>query len=368
MKAIERFRRIPLLGLLGWLDPPLTIALILLGGMGLTVLYSASGGSMAQVIAQGLRLVAGFGAMTVIAAIAPARLRRFSPWLFGASLIVLALVPILGSGRSARSWIDLGIFHLQPSELLKLTVPLAVAAWLARRPLPPRIIDLAIAGLLIVAPAVAIAVQPDLGTAVVVGASGVLVVFLAGLRWWQIALGVVLSGALAPFGWQHLHEYQKARIMMFLDPQVDALGSGYNVIQAQIAVGSGGMGGKGWLTGTQSRLDFLPEQTTDFIFAVLAEEFGFIGVAAVLALYAFVILRCLYIAMLARDRYGQMLAGALGLTFALYVVLNGGMVAGLLPVVGVPMPLLSYGGTSAVSLLASLGIVMSIHAWRRAAR
>ena len=346
-------------------DIPLLVALLMLVGVGLAVLHSAAGGNERLVWSQAARLGAGLVALWVISRVPPVQMRLWTPWLFAASLLLLALVPVFGTGRSGRHWLNLGVFYVQPAELLKLTVPMVVAAFLHARPLPPGWGVLAVCAALIGTPALLIAAQPDLGTALLVGASGAFVVFLSGMAWWRIGLLGLGAAAALPLGWSLLQGYQKQRLLTFVDPESDPLGAGWNIIQSKIAVGSGGLFGKGWGEGTQSRLEFLPEHTTDFIFAVLGEEFGLIGVLAILALYLFIIGRCLWIAANARDTFARLLGGALALTFFVYVVVNGGMVSGLLPVVGVPMPLLSYGGTSAVTLLAGFGIVMSIHAHRK---
>jgi len=348
------------------IDIPLLVALVAVMTISLFVLHSAAGGSMKMVAAQGARYVAGLGVLFAFAQIPPAKLRIWTPWLFVATLGILMLVPIIGTGQSARSWINLGVFYLQPSELLKLTVPMMVAWYLHREPLPPGWKALAVCLAIIGIPSVLIVIQPAFGTGVLVGASGIFALFLAGLAWWRIALFVGAGAAAAPVVWFYvLHDFQRARIFNFLDPEHDPQGTGWNIIQSKIAVGSGGMFGKGWGHGTQAHLDFLPEHTTDFIFAVLSEEFGWIGVCVVLALYLFIVGRCLWIAANARETYARVLAGALAMTFFVYAMVNGGMVSGLFPVVGVPMPLLSYGGTSAVSLLAGFGIIMSVYAHRR---
>jgi rod shape determining protein RodA len=346
-------------------DLPLLAALLLVVLAGLAVLYSAAADQPRLVMSQAVRMVVGLAALWIISRIPPVQLRLWTPWLFAISLALLLFVPLLGTGRSGRHWLNLGVFYVQPAELLKLTVPMIVAAWLHARPLPPRWGSLAACAAMIGVPTALIAIQPDLGTALVVAASGAFVVFLGGVAWWRIGLLVGAALAAAPLAWPFLREYHRKRFLTFLDPEADPLGSGWNIIQSKIAVGSGGVFGKGWGEGTQSRLEFLPEHTTDFIFAVLAEEFGLVGVLALLALYLFIVGRCLWIAMQARDTYARLLSGAIGLTFLVYVLVNGGMVSGLLPVVGVPMPLLSYGGTSAVTLLAGFGIVMSVHAHRK---
>lgn len=347
------------------LDLPLLLALLALMAVGMAVLHSASGERAGLLIPQAARFAVGVAAMLLIAQIPPARMRVWTPWIYAGTLLLLVLVPVFGSGRSGRHWLNLGVFYLQPAELLKLSVPMMVAWIIQRRPLPPgwRIAALSAIGLGV--PTLMIAAQPDLGTAVPVAASGILVVFLAGFAWWRIALLAGAGMAVAPFGWMLLKDYQRARLLTFMNPDADPLGSGWNIMQSKVAVGSGGLLGKGWGNGSQAHLDFLPEQTTDFIFAVLSEEFGWLGVCTVLALYLFIVGRCLWIAAQARDSYSRLLAGSLALTFFVYVFVNGGMISGLLPVVGVPMPLLSYGGTSAVSLLAGFGVVMSVHAHRK---
>jgi rod shape determining protein RodA len=242
-----------------------------------------------------------------------------------------------------------------------------MAAWvLSRRELPPKFLSLAIVGALIAIPAVLIAKQPDLGTALLVVASGMFVIFLAGMAWLRIGLVLAAAVAAAPVAWHFMHDYQKKRLFTFLDPAADRLGDGWHIMQSEIAVGSGGIWGKGWHQGTQSRLEFLPEHTTDFIFAVFSEEWGLIGVAALIVLYIFIVGRGLMISANARDTYSRLLAGSISMSFFVYVMVNGGMVSGILPVVGVPMPLVSYGGTSVVSLLAGFGMLMAIHNYRRA--
>ena len=352
------WRRLPL-------DLPLTGALLLLAGIGLAVLYSASGGNWNQVGNQAARLALGFAVLLVLSRVPPAILRSWTPWFYFATVGLLLLVTLFGEGRGAHRWLDLGVVRFQPSEFAKLSLPMMVAWFLHDRMLPPGWGALLACAVLIGVPAGLIAEQPDLGTALLVGISGAFVIFLAGLSWWRIGALAGLVAAAAPVAWQYMHEYQRNRIRMFLDPESDPLGNGWNIIQAQIAVGSGGALGKGFEASTQAKLDFLPEHTTDFIFAVFGEEFGLLGVALVLALYLFIIGRGLWIAASARDTYSRLLAGAISMTFFVYVMVNGGMITGLLPVVGVPMPLISYGGTSAVSLLAGFGVLLSIHAHRR---
>lgn len=347
-------------------DIPLMVALLMLCTVGIIVLSSAAGGKPSLVWGQAARVAFGFALIFILLRIPPVLIRNWTPWLFLGSLGLLLLVPLFGSGRSAKSWLNLGFFYVQPAELLKLTVPMAIAWFLHHRALPPNLLSLLGCLGLIGVPTALIAIQPDLGTAVIVAASGAFVIFLSGLSWRWIALLGGLVVAAAPLGWHFLHEYQKQRLRMFLDPESDHLGAGWNIIQSEIAVGSGGWTGKGLAMSSQAKLNYLPEHTTDFIFAVFAEEFGWIGVSAVIFLYLFIIGRGLWIAATAKDAYSRLLAGSLSMTFFVYVVVNGGMITGLMPVVGVPMPLISYGGTSAVTLLAGFGILFSIHAHRRA--
>jgi rod shape determining protein RodA len=347
------------------IDLPLAGGLLLLACAGLVTLYSAGGNNMALVVGQAGRFVMGAVLMVVISRIPPSVLRGWTPWLYAGSTALLLVVAALGEGRGAYRWLDLGVMRFQPSELLKLTMPMMVAWYLHPRQLPPSWKDIIVVGILIAIPAGLIAEQPDLGTALLVAGAGAFALFLSGMAWWKIGSLLAAVGGMIPVAWHFLHEYQRNRVRTLLDPESDPLGNGWHIIQSQIAVGSGGVFGKGWQHSTQSRLDFLPEHTTDFIFAVFSEEFGLVGVIAIVTLYAFIIGRCLWIAMEARETYSRLLAGAIGMSFFVYVFVNGGMVAGMLPVVGVPMPLVSYGGTSAVSLLTGFGVLMSIHANRK---
>ena len=347
------------------LDFWLLVPLLGLMVVGLMVLHSAGGQEMHLVVAQGARFAVGLAAMWLLSRLPPMRLRGAAPFLFGLSLVPLLLVLPFGTGEHGRHWLDLGLFFFQPSELLKLTLPMVLAWYLNRQPLPPRFGTVLFAGALLALPVALILLQPDFGTAMLVVASGAFALFLAGLSWWWFAAAFAGVAAAAPVAWFWLlRPYQKDRVLTFLDPETDPLGAGWNIIQPKIAIGSGGLTGRGWGQGSQSYLDYIPEHTTDFIFAVLAEEFGWVGVAVTLALYLAVVGRCLWIAAEARDGFARLLAGSLGLAFFVYVLVNAGMISGLLPVVGVPMPLLSYGGTSAVSLLAGMGIVMAVRAHR----
>lgn len=349
------------------LDGPLLVGLLALCAFGLLVLYSASNQDLASVERQLLRLALAFGFMVALAQVHPARLRAWSPLVYGLGMLLLVAVLLVGDvGKGAQRWLDLGILRFQPSELLKLAVPLMVAWLLSTRTLPPSLPRTLGAAVLTLAPALLIARQPDLGTAVLVTAAGVGALFLAGLSWRLIAAVALASAALAPILWSLMRDYQRQRVLTFLDPGSDPLGAGYHIIQSQIAIGSGGVFGKGWLNGTQSHLEFLPERHTDFIFAVIGEELGLTGIVALLVLNLFVIYRGLVIAAKAPDSFGRILAGSLSLVFFVYVFVNTGMVTGLLPVVGVPLPLVSYGGTSLVTLMAGFGLIMAVQTHRKA--
>jgi len=348
------------------LDLPLLSGLLVLCGFGLIVLYSASGEDMAQIQRQLIRFGLAFFVMLLVAQVRPATLQRWSPWLYVVGVIMLVGVLLFGEvGKGAQRWLNLGIIRFQPSEMVKLAVPLMIAWYLADKALPPSWRRLAVAAALIIVPVLLIAKQPDLGTSLLVASAGIFVLFLAGISWRLIFSFLGVIGAAAPILWSLMRDYQRQRVLTFLDPETDPLGSGYHIIQSKIAIGSGGIYGKGWLNGTQSQLDFLPERHTDFIFAVLSEEFGLVGILALLSVYVFIIFRGLYIATRAQDTYSRLLAGALTLVFFVYLFVNTGMVTGLLPVVGVPLPLVSYGGTSLVTLMAGFGILMSIHTHRK---
>jgi rod shape determining protein RodA len=348
------------------LDPLLVIGLLLLTAAGLGILYSAGEESIALVEKQGVRLALAFLVLIVVAQIPQHQLYLWTPWVFGLGIILLLLVMFAGDvGKGAQRWLDLYVIRFQPSEMMKLVTPMMLAWFLCEKPLPPKVKPLTISAILILLPTVLIARQPDLGTAILVAAAGFFVVFLAGIRW-SALFGTLLVGlGSIPVLWQFMHEYQKQRVLTMFNPENDPLGSGYHIIQSKIAIGSGGVFGKGWLNGTQSQLDFLPERSTDFIFAVFSEEFGIMGAVVLLALYAFIILRGLAIAVYAQDAYGRLLAGSLSLTFFVYLFVNVGMVSGVLPVVGVPLPLVSYGGTSMVTLMAGFGMLMSINSHKR---
>ena len=348
------------------LDLPLLIGLLLLCGLGLAVLYSASGQDMGQIQRQLIRLGLAFFVMLVAAQIHPTTLKRWSPWLYLVGIALLVAVLVFGQmGKGAQRWLDLGFFRFQPSEMVKLAVPMMIAWFLAEKPLPPDWKRLLFSLVLIIIPVLLIFKQPDLGTSLLVASAGIFALFLAGISWRIIGGALASLTALAPALWFYMKDYQRQRVLTFMNPESDPLGSGYHIIQSKIAIGSGGVYGKGWLNGTQSNLDFLPERHTDFIFAVMAEEFGFIGILLLLSLYLFIIIRGLYIASRGQDTYSRLLGGSLILVFFVYLFVNTGMVSGILPVVGVPLPLISYGGTSLVTLMAGFGILMSIHTHRK---
>ncbi len=349
------------------IDPILLLLLLLLTAFGLVVLYSASGQSTGTLIRQGRFLIVAYVAMCVIAQFNVESIRRLAPLGFFIGVCLLIAVPFVGVGaKGAQRWLELGGFRFQPSEIMKLVVPMAVAWYFSGRVLPPRFKYIVVSMIMIAVPTVLIARQPDLGTSILIAASGLFVLFLAGIGWRFIlgAVGLLIASAYPM--WQFvLHDYQKTRILTMLNPESDKLGAGWNIIQSKTAIGSGGWEGKGWMNGTQSQLDFLPESHTDFIIAVLAEEWGLRGVLMLLVLYSAIILRGLWIGMNAQHSFGRLLAGSITLTFFVYVFVNMGMVSGLLPVVGVPLPLVSQGGTSLVTLMAGFGLLMAISTEKR---
>ena len=349
------------------LDVVLLLPMLAIMTTGLFVLFSASDGDWGTVNRQIRNFVVGFAVLLVVAQIRLDTLQRWAPTLYLGALLLLLLVPFFGVGaKGAQRWLSLGFIRFQPSEIMKIAMPLMVAAWVVRHALPPRPSTTVTALLIIALPAAAIATQPDLGTAILVGASGAFVVFMAGVSWWQIFSGALAALACIWPAWLFLlRDYQKQRILTLFDPEADRLGAGWNIIQSKTAIGSGGWSGKGYLQGTQSHLDFLPESQTDFIIAVLAEEWGLRGVLFLLLLYGLVVARGLWISFTAQTSYGRLLASAITLTFGVYVVVNMGMVAGILPVVGVPLPFVSFGGTSIVTLLLGFGILSAISTEKR---
>ena len=349
------------------LDVVLLIPVLAIAVVGLFVLFSASDGDWNTVNRQIRNFVVGFGVLLVVAQVRLDTLERWAPALYLVALLLLLMIPFFGVGaKGAQRWLSLSVIRFQPSEIMKIAMPLVVAAWIVRHGLPPRPGVTVVALLMIAFPAVTIAVQPDLGTAILVATSGMFVVFMAGVSWWQILSGALAALACIWPAWLYLlRDYQKQRILTLFDPEADRLGAGWNIIQSKTAIGSGGWTGKGWLQGTQSHLDFLPESQTDFIIAVLAEEWGLRGVLGLLVLYGLVVARGLWISFTAQTSYGRLLASAITLTFCVYVIVNMGMVAGVLPVVGVPLPFVSFGGTSIVTLLLGFGILTAISTEKR---
>ena len=349
------------------LDLVLLLPVIMIMALGLFVLFSASDSDWGTVNRQVRNFIIGFGVLLAVAQVRVDTLQRWAPILYLGALLLLLLVPFFGVGaKGAQRWLSLGFIRFQPSEIMKIAMPLAVAAWVVRGGLPPRP-SVTIAAIIIIAvPAATIAFQPDLGTAILVAASGVFVVFMAGISGLQILSATLVALAGIWPAWLFLlRDYQKQRILTLFDPEADKLGAGWNIIQSKTAIGSGGWSGKGWLQGTQSHLDFLPESQTDFIIAVLAEEWGFRGVLCLLALYGAAVARGLWISFSAQTSYGRVLASAITLTFCVYIIVNMSMVAGILPVVGVPLPFVSFGGTSIVTLMFGFGILMAISTEKR---
>lgn len=349
------------------IDAMLFMSLVLLSLSGLMVLYSASGGDIDLVQRQCLRLLIGFAGLLVFAQIPVDQLRKWSLWLYLLGIVLLLLVLAIGDmSKGAQRWLDLGFIRFQPSELMKICLPMMVAWYFSGVTLPPSAKSIIIAFVIVLLPTILIIRQPDLGTAILVTGTGLFVIFLAGISYRLIVILLGLMMAAAPIFWNYLlHDYQRGRILTLLDPERDPLGAGYHIIQSKIAIGSGGVYGRGWFDGTQSHLDFVPERSTDFIFSVFSEEFGFIGASMLILLYLIIIVRGLVIAANAQSSYARLLGGAISLSFFSYVFVNIGMVSGLLPVVGVPLPLISYGGTSMVTLLAMFGVLMSIHSHKK---
>jgi rod shape determining protein RodA len=348
------------------IDFPLFFGILVLCIIGLVVIYSAGGQDINLVYRQAVKLLIALVGMVIIAQLPPAELARWSFRLYLIGIILLVLVIFYGDvGKGAQRWLDLKVFRFQPSELMKLSVPMVIAFYLADKTLPPRFLRVVTVCVMIVIPVLLIAKQPDLGTALLVATAGFSVLFIAGISWRLLTIMGGLAAAGAPLLWYFMHDYQKQRVLSFLNPENDPLGAGYHTIQSKIAIGSGGFYGKGWLNGTQSHLEFLPERSTDFIFAVFCEEFGMLGVLFLLCIYLFIISRGLYIAINAQHTFGRLLASGLTLTFFVYIFVNMGMVTGQLPVVGVPLPLVSHGGTSMVTLMIGFGIIMAIHTHRR---
>ncbi|HAU06711.1 MAG TPA: rod shape-determining protein RodA, partial [Gammaproteobacteria bacterium] len=335
------------------IDGVLLIGIVILMTIGLLVLYSAGQQNMELIWKQLIRIGAAFIGLVILANISPGKLRNLAYLIYIIGLFLLIAVLLFGEqGKGAQRWLNLGLVRFQPSEMMKLAVPLLLASYIAERPLPPTWPRILFCFIIVLIPSVLIAKQPDLGTALLIASSGLIVIFLSGVSWRFIMSFIAIGAASLPIFWALMHDYQRQRVLTFLNPERDPLGAGYHIIQSKIAIGSGGLYGHGWLEGTQSQLAFLPERQTDFIFSVIAEEMGLIGAGMLLLLYLLIAGRGLYIASQAQNSFASLLAGSISLTFLVYVFVNVGMVTGLLPVVGVPLPLVSYGGTSMVTLLA----------------
>lgn len=349
------------------IDVPLLLGLLSLFGFGLFVIYSASGADLAMMDRQLIRMALSLVIMITVAQINPEIIKRWALPIYSLGVVLLLGVHFFGEiNKGAQRWLNLGFMEFQPSELMKLAFPIMMAWYISRYPLPPQKRYLAVGCCILLVPTLLIASQPDLGTSILVAASGIFVLFLSGMSWTIVGVAVAAVLTFLPILWFFLmHDYQRTRVMTLLNPEQDPLGAGYHIIQSKIAIGSGGFWGKGWLQGTQSQLEFLPERHTDFIFAVIGEEFGMIGSMLLLSLYIYVIARGLMIASKAQTSFSRLLAGSITLTFFVYVFVNIGMVSGILPVVGVPLPLISYGGTSMLTLMIGFGILMSIHTHRR---
>jgi rod shape determining protein RodA len=349
------------------LDGPLTGVLAIIVFIGILVVYSASGQNWKMVEHHLLNIGIAVTALLALAKLAtPQYLRLFAPGAYVVGVLLLVVVDVTGHiGKGAQRWLDIGFMRFQPSEIMKLAVPMICAWYMHERPLPPRFRDLVVMGIMIAIPTAMIVTQPDLGTALLIATSGLIVMLLAGLQIQIILISIPLLGGAAWAGWHFIHDYQRQRVLTFLNPETDRLGAGYHIIQSQIAIGSGGVFGKGYMNGSQAQLEFLPERSTDFIFAVIGEEFGLLGQLLILSLYGVLIGRALYMAMQGQDTFARLTGGAIALSFFVYVFVNSGMVSGILPVVGVPLPLISYGGTSMVTLLAGFGILMSLHSHRK---
>lgn len=349
-------------------DPWLLLLIFVLATVAGFVLYSASSKDMGMVYRQAAHYAVGLAVMLFIAQLQPRLMERWLPPAYIISVLLLVAVLVVGTeAKGAQRWLRIpGLITFQPSEIMKMVMPMSVAWYLGRREMPPRFKHVCICVLIIAIPVVLILRQPDLGTTLLIAASGFFGLLLAGLRWRYIlgALVLLVPGAVAMWFFV-MHSYQKQRVLTLLNPESDPLGAGWNIIQSKAAIGSGGLFGKGWLQGTQSHLDFLPEGHTDFVIAVLAEEFGLVGVSLLMLVYLLVVARGLFITHHAQDAFSKLLAGSVTLTFFVYVFVNIGMVSGLLPVVGVPLPLISYGGTSLITLLAGFGVLMSVHTHRK---
>lgn len=344
------------------MDKTILVMSFLIALYGFFIFYSSVDGNQALIFRQGVKLFIAFSSFFLISQVSPTYFRIFTPWIFGFSISLLIIVMFSGMvGQGAQRWLDFGILTIQPSELLKFVVPMMIAWYMHEKNLPPNFNQVLGIIFIIIIPSALIMVQPDLGTAVLVFIAGAFTLFLTGVsKKFIFMLASMLIGC-APVLWYFMQDYQRARVLTFLSPGSDPLGSGYNIIQSKIALGSGGLFGKGWLNGSQSHLEFLPERSTDFIFAVAGEEFGFLGLLSLLFMYLILVGRCVWISSQASGTFNRLLSGALSLTFFFYVFINAGMVCGILPVVGVTLPLISTGGTSMLALMITLGMIVSIH-------
>ena len=348
------------------IDSTLLMIILSLSMLGLAALFSASYDNPARLINQLASLAVALTAMWIVAQVPPQTMMRFALPAYVIGLALLIAVALAGDVvNGARRWLHVGVTRFQPSEMMKLALPLMLAWYFHRNESSLRLGHFAVAGFLLAVPTALILRQPDLGTAALVGASGFFVIFFAGIGWKVIGALVALGAAAMPFVWGFMHNYQRKRVLTLLDPTQDPLGSGYHIIQSTIAVGSGGISGKGWLNGTQAHLEFIPERHTDFIFAVYSEEFGLIGNGVLLTLYALLVARGLMIAANAPTIFARLLAASVTLMFFTYAFVNMGMVSGILPVVGVPLPFLSYGGTALLTLFIGAGILMSVQRHRQ---
>ena len=347
------------------IDFPLLLAFLAIFMISLTAIYSASNSNIDAVVNQAIKILISISAMAVVAQFSPLSYGRVGPWLFFLCLVLLILVLVIGETRNgATRWLNIGI-SFQPSELMKIAMPLMIARYIAGGALPPTVFSVGVSITIVLVPSVLIMLEPDLGTSILIAFSGLVVIFLSGLKKRYLALALGLLLASLPLMWSNMHSFQKNRVLAFLNPGSDPTGSGYHLIQSKIAIGSGGLFGKGWLNSTQGQLDFLPERTTDFIFAILAEEFGFLGISLLIGIYLFIIGRGIMIAINAQDLFSRLLASSISLTFFVYVFVNIAMTTGLLPVVGIPLPLISSGGTSMVTLMIGLGMLMSVQTHKR---
>ena len=347
------------------IDFPLLVAFLAIFMISLTAIYSASNSNIDAVVNQAIKILISISAMAVVAQFSPLSYGRVGPWLFFLCLVLLILVLLIGETRNgATRWLNIGI-SFQPSELMKIAMPLMIARYISSGALPPTVFSVGVSITIVLVPSVLIMLEPDLGTSILIAFSGLVVIFLSGLkkRYLAVALGLLLASL--PLMWSNMHPFQKNRVLAFLNPGSDPTGSGYHLIQSKIAIGSGGLFGKGWLNSTQGQLDFLPERTTDFIFAILAEEFGFLGISLLIGIYLFIIGRGIMIAINAQDLFSRLLASSISLTFFVYVFVNIAMTTGLLPVVGIPLPLISSGGTSMLTIMVGLGMLMSVQTHRR---